>query len=688
MKPITVDSLHDLVYVEDVRISPDGSQAAFVRVSIDRGGNKNVRNIWVKHLRDLDAPAQPFTSGQKDSRPRWTRDGSRLGFISGRDGDPKVYAMPVAGGEAHPIATHRNGVQSFEWSHDGKRIAFVSPIRADERKKEDEQASSAEAANETSPKDAWDMKREKEQREHEDLLRYDPTVLAYYPYRTGTEYTKDRWAHVYVAPVPEQLGEPLDAADAKPRRVTDGDLNFEQPSWSPDGKALFSAVTRDPDSGVLDFYTDAIRLSPDAPDRAYQRLTSAGFTCSAPELSPDGQWLAFIRILEEKPVYHNAVLSLMPAGGSEADIVDVTDSLDREVAHWTWSKDGVWLYFTLIADGAVDLYRARAADRSIERITQLAHEILWFDVAADGRVAFIASTPGDPAALYLREADGAIQLLYQPNAKFLAEHEVRPAEEIRYVSDPFTIQGWIITPPGYDPAKRHPLALEIHGGPSAMWSAGTRSMWHEWQALAHRGYVVFFCNPRGSGGYGEAFLAANYRDWGDGPARDILHGVDEVVARGAIDTRRLAMTGGSYGGYMTAWIVGHDHRFAAAVAQRGVYNLVSMRGTTDIGYFSDWHFGATPFDDVNLLWQHSPLAYAPQVRTPLLIEHSELDFRVPIEQAEQLFHALKTLKKTVELVRWPREGHELSRSGEPKHRAERVRRILDWFDRYTLVDGQ
>jgi dipeptidyl aminopeptidase/acylaminoacyl peptidase len=163
----------------------------------------------------------------------------------------------------------------------------------------------------------------------------------------------------------------------------------------------------------------------------------------------------------------------------------------------------------------------------------------------------------------------------------------------------------------------------------------------------------------------------------------MLRGVDAVVARGFIDPARLAVTGGSYGGYMTAWIVGHDHRFAAAVAQRGVYNLISMRGTTDIGFFNDWHYAATPFDDVVLLWEHSPLAHAPRVRTPLLIEHSELDFRVPIEQAEQLFYALKALKKTVELVRWPREGHELSRSGEPRHRAERIRRIVEWFDRYA-----
>jgi dipeptidyl aminopeptidase/acylaminoacyl peptidase len=480
--------------------------------------------------------------------------------------------------------------------------------------------------------------------------------------------------------VPDRFGEPF---DGKPRRVTDGDVHYAAPAWAPDGESLYTSFARDPDSGLLDLHTDLARLPAGqaASERALRRLTVAGHSNYDPRPSPDGQWLAFLRVAEQDLLYRNTTLALMPASGG--DPADLTAGLDRGVVDFKWSPDGAWLYFTLAADGTVDLYRARIADRAIERLTNRAHEITSFDVAADGRVVFAASAPEDPAALYLLEASGAIRPLYQPNAGFLAEHEVRPAEEMRYASDGFDIQGWIITPPGFDPARRYPLALEIHGGPSVMWTAGARSMWHEWQTLAHRGYVVFFCNPRGADGYGEAFQKANHRNWGPGPMADILRGVDAVAARGYIDTARMAVTGGSYGGYMTAWIVGHDHRFAAAVAQRGVYNLISMRGTTDIGFFNDWHYAATPFDDVNLLWEHSPLAHAPHVRTPLLLEHSELDFRVPIEQAEQLFYALKALKKTVELVRWPREGHELSRSGEPRHRAERIRRIVEWFDRYT-----
>ena len=678
MKPITEESLYDLVTLEDVRLSPDGNRVAFVRQSVDRGGNTYIRNIWMKEVRS-DAPAQPFTSGKKDMAPCWTTDGARLGFISSRDGEAKLYAMPVAGGEAHVIASHANGIRAFEWSPDGSRVAFTALARADERAKEDAQAAQPESDDEPA-KDAWQLKRDKEQRDHEEEQRFDPHVLRHYPYRTGTEYMRDRWLHVYVADAPADFGEPV---KTKPRRLTDGDLNFEQPKWSPDGQALYTAVTRDPESGMLEFYTDIVRLSapPGDVNREIARLTSAGHTAFAPDVSPDGEWIVFLRVNEDQSLYRNNTLALMPAGGG--DIVDLTGSLDRSVGQWRWAKDSAHIYFTLAADGAVNLYRVHIADGAIEQLTDATQEVTSFDVSADGRVAFAASTPGDPSALYLRESDGTVRLLYQPNAAFLAEHEACLAEEIRYESEGYEIQGWMITPPGFDPSQRYPLAVEIHGGPAAMWSASTRSMWHEWQLLAQRGYVVFFCNPRGADGYGEAFLSGNHRDWGDGPMRDILKGVDALVARGFVDPQRLVVTGGSYGGYMTAWIIGHDHRFAAAVAQRGVYNLISMRGTCDIAYFTDWHFAVTPFDDAEFLWRQSPLAYAPQMQTPLLLEHSELDFRVPIEQAEQLFQALKYLKKPVELVRWPREGHELSRSGEPKHRVERLRRIVEWFERYA-----
>jgi dipeptidyl aminopeptidase/acylaminoacyl peptidase len=312
-------------------------------------------------------------------------------------------------------------------------------------------------------------------------------------------------------------------------------------------------------------------------------------------------------------------------------------------------------------------------------------EVIAFDLARQsGQIGFVACTPERPPDLYTAAPDGSDERrLTDFNARFLARKQVMPVEEIWITApDGVEIQGWLIQPPGFDPAHKYPLAVEIHGGPHAMWGPSTLSMWHEWQCLAARGYVVFFCNPRGSEGYGYAFCDAIHGRWGDADMPDILAGVDHVVSQNYIDPDRMAVTGGSYGGFMTAWIVGHDARFAAAVSQRGVYHLSSFFGSTDIPEFIEGEFDTRPWEAYERLWRHSPLAYVEHIKTPLLILHSERDFRVPIPDGEHLFLTLRWLKREVEFVRYPREGHELSRSGEPRHRVDRLNRILDWFDKY------
>jgi dipeptidyl aminopeptidase/acylaminoacyl peptidase len=217
-----------------------------------------------------------------------------------------------------------------------------------------------------------------------------------------------------------------------------------------------------------------------------------------------------------------------------------------------------------------------------------------------------------------------------------------------------------------------------------MWGPSERSMWHEWQFHSARGYAVFYCNPRGADGYGEAFQEALHASWGDVAFGDLMAGLNALLELGFVDTNRMAVTGGSYGGYMTAWIVGHTERFAAAVSQRGVYNLLSFYGTSDVPSLISDEFGVLPWDDAAFLWQQSPIAYAHNIRTPLLIFHSENDFRVPVSDGEQLFAYVRKSGGTVQMVRFPREGHELSRSGEPEHRVARLSRMVEWFDRYCL----
>jgi dipeptidyl aminopeptidase/acylaminoacyl peptidase len=684
MKLITAESLYELVHIDDVRVTPDGARVVFVRSAIDRSANENTRTIWIKDLQQPTVPARPFTSGKRDNQPRFTRDGARLGFISSRNGEPAVYALEMTGGEAHNVASHQNGIGAFEWSPDGSRIVFTVSLRSDERTAEDEkrrQGANLSPADEPQKEaDAWDKKREKEQREHDDELRFDPRSVHEFPYRTGASFLNDRWSHVYVMPVAASFA---DEITAKPQRLTEGDTNYELPSWTLAGQALIGVQAHYPEHTQIEFWYDLIRIpaAPEQGQREFTTLISTDYSHHQAKISPDGQWVAFQRHREDRHEFRNTTLAICPVDGG--DLIDLTATLDRCIADFVWGRDSAHIYFTQTANGVANLYRAGVATGAVEQLTDDVQEITSFDVDEQGRVVFAASTPADPSALFLRETDGRVIPLYQPNARFVAEHSVCGVEPVQYACGEFTIQGWIIAPPGFDASRKYPLALEIHGGPSAMWGAATRSMWHEFQTLANRGYVVFYCNPRGSGGYGEHFLGANCGDWGDGPMRDILTGVDLATARGYIDTGRMVMTGGSYGGYLTAWIVGRDQRFKAAVAQRGVYNLISMRGVTDIPAFNDRETGATPWEDINQLWRLSPLSLAPNVQTPLLLEHSELDYRVPISQAEELYLALRTFNKKVELLRWPREGHELSRSGEPRHRVERITRIVDWFDQYA-----
>ena len=313
-----------------------------------------------------------------------------------------------------------------------------------------------------------------------------------------------------------------------------------------------------------------------------------------------------------------------------------------------------------------------------------------FDVPAlpneseEPALAFIAGTPDIPSDLYIRDDQNEEHRLTNINESYLSNKDVRTPEELNFTApDGQQVQGWLVRPPANDHASKPPLAVNIHGGPHTMWGPSFRTMWHEWQVLAHHGYAVFFCNPRGSEGYGKNFQTAIFNNWGYSDSPDILAGIDAVLASGEFDSTRICVTGGSYGGYMTAWLVSHDHRFSAAVAQRGVYNLTSLYGTSDAYELIEDGFEGRPAENLDRLARHSPLTYAHQIQTPLLLLHSEQDYRAPIADAEQMFSILRRLGREVEFVRYPREGHELSRSGELKHRIDRLQRIVDWFDQYS-----
>ena len=690
-RPITIEDLYRLYHIEEVQFTPDGRHIAFVRSQPQRESNDYQRNIWLA-AGDGQTPPLQLTRGGRDGQPRWSPDGKTLAFVrapaKGEDGaKPQICLLPVfgPGGEARPLTRASNGATAPRWSPDGAWLAFLSPSTAEERAAED--AGEEPAA----PADALERKQRQERAQQDERERIDPRVIERIPYRQGTSYLDGRSAQIYIIATAEAGEEP-----ARARRLTASETPYGSLEWDADGQSLLTTRSAVPEEDEP-FRTQALyrvavadgretRLSPET---EADGISYANF---APRAAPDGSGkIAYLRIPRALSSRANPRLTILPAEGAPAyELAGSAGSggLERAVNQFEWAADGAALTFSAGDRGDVGIYRVAPAPEqaaAYEPVVAGRQEVQVFAAAADGALAYASCTPEAPPELYVQEPGGATaRALTQLHAAFLSEVIVSETRELRWQSaDGTEIQGWYLLPPGYEEGQRYPLALNIHGGPHAMWGPSARTMWHEWQCHAAAGYVVLYGNPRGSDGYGEAFRDGAHNAWGEKDMPDVMAGVDELLARGFVDEEHLAITGGSYGGFMTSWIIGHTTRFAAAVSQRGVYALPAFVGTTDVPSFIENEFGAWPWQDYAHLWERSPLRYAPQITTPTLIIHSENDYRVPLSEAEQLFLAIRKATDTpVRLLQFPRDGHELSRSGEPRHRVQRLRAMQEWFDRY------
>ncbi len=638
---ITPEDLAAIVYVEEPQCSPDGQWVAYTRQQPSLEANNYDSSLWLVAARGGD-PVQLTYSG-KDSQPRWSPDGTRLALVSARSGQPQIYTLPMGavGGEARQLTRHINGATSPVWSPDGRHIAFLARLNAAERA--DEDAGQPQTAT-------------SEQRS----TFFDPLIIDRVPYRDGTTVHDNRFVHLYV----------VDAAGGPPRRLTHHDAHYTAPVWSPDGAKLYT--TRIVQVGGDEYWRYASIFEIDAATGAERPLMDGQHTINDLTISPDGRFLAFNRRDGRDTASQFECCLLELASGARRVL---NAALDRPVTHLVWESAQA-LLAVVATEGRSVLYRL-GVDGRAEVVIDEPQQILSLSHAA-GVTVVSSATMHNPSELIAYDAQGR-RALTRVNDALLAALTVQPAHEIWFNSPYGRIQGWYHLPVGYEEGRTYPLALNIHGGPQLMWGPHERTLWHEWQCHAAEGYVVFYCNPRGSEGYGNAFNHALNHNWGELAMQDIMAGVEAMLATGLVDAERMVLTGGSFGGFMTAWIVAHDTRFKAAVAQRGVYNLISFYGTTDIPTFAETQFNCLPWDDHEYLWQRSPLAHAKHIQTPLLIIHSENDFRVAMEQAEQLFTWLHRMGKTVRFVRFPRDGHEMTRSGEPQHRLRSLQEMLAWW---------
>jgi len=659
-----------LVEVGDPRVSPDGRTIAFVVTTVDLDANRYHGRIWLAAA-DGSEPPRPFTAGEhRDGRPRWSPDGRDLAFVSHREGQgSELYVLPVAsGGELRRVASWSEEIEDLAWSPDGRRLAFTARRRDDEHEGTRPEGTTTDG----NPTDGKTDDRDRPPRRIDRLAyRFD-----------GMGWTCDR---------PRQLFTVRADGNGKPVAVTTGSFDHAGAAWSPDGDALAFSAGRH-DTWDLDRAVDLFTVGPVGGEP--RRLTATGPTFRGPSWSPDGSAIAFVWG-DPRSLPRSAQVGIVARDGGDHRLL--TTALDRNCAPFlVAAREPVWdgadLLFQVENSGNLHLYRVDTSGTGKPELVLGGDRwVTGFDLAG-GTLAFCASTPTAPSELFVLAGSAERRLTDIGHDPVEGPAFVDAERFTASAPDGTEVEAWVMRPAGLEAGRRYPTLLNIHGGPFAQYG---NHLFDEFQIQSGAGYVVLYCNPRGSSGYGDAWgraiRGANVAEdpgsgWGGVDYDDVMAVVDEAVRRfDFIDPDRLGVLGGSYGGFMTSWIVGHTDRFKAACSERAVNDLRTMSWTSDIGtYFQKGYIGPSHLEDPEEYARQSPATYVDDMHTPLLILHSENDLRCPIEQAEQLFVALKLLGRTVEFVRFPGEGHELSRSGSPRHRVQRAEIVLDFFARHLM----
>lgn len=689
---IKVTDMLKIKTVSSVTLIKDGSKAAFTVTSIEPDDTKTdyryVSQVYMINTDGYSLPKQLTSSKDGSSQPAWSPDGKQLAFVRAVDNKPQIFVLPMDGGEAMQLTKSKSGAVSPRWSPDGKQILYASsitladllkdsvlnpthaiPIWSDEKpgfsKNENLKFSNAK------PNPDGNME---EIRAYlaKDEIDKKAKVLTKLNFQDETNVSSEtNFTQYFITDVKDS---------AKPKLLTKGFYRFNNIDFAPDGKKLLL-------SGLVD--------SIQSPDRALENqiliansdgsdlkllLGKQNMNYNSATLSPSGKWLAFI--YGSTGFVEVPQLAIMNMNSVAKDIIAIP--FDRSKANITWSNDEKYIYFSAQSNGGQPVYRVNVDTKNVEELSDYNNGILSFDVTGN-KIVFAKTQVTDPSELFI--ADASMKNIKQVSNfnDWVKGRKLSMPEKKTFVNEKgMTIEYWMMKPTNYSPGKKYPLLLDIHGGPSAMWGPGEASMWHEFQYFCTKGYGVVYCNPRGSGGYGRDFLRGNINDWGTGPTKDVLTALDRTVLEGWADTSKLVVTGGSYAGYLVAWIIAHDHRFKAACSQRGVYDLATFFGEGNAWRLVPNYFGGYPWEpEVNAtLVRESPITYVKNITTPYIIFHGENDRRTGFVQGEMLYRSLKVLGRPVEYVRHPGATHELTRSGDNRQRIDQMLRTYEFFERY------
>jgi dipeptidyl aminopeptidase/acylaminoacyl peptidase len=644
---LAIDRYLEMESVANPRLSPDGTQVVFTRTWLDKVNDRPASELWIvgrdgSRLRQL-------TEGNS---PQWSPDCRRNAFL--RDGRPsgtQIHVLWVESREVSQITHVTEAPSALQWSPDGLRIAFQMLVA--------EKPSNLTIKLPAKPDGAkW---------------AEEPSVITRLNYRRDQSgYRPQGFDHLFV----------VDADGGTPRQVTSGDFDHRAGRWSADGTKLwFSGLRADDADWRDDFESDLYTV--DVESGAIADVTNHPGAEVNPTPSPDGRHVVYAERPDhfvERNTYDVTSLRVMDADGR--NVTPLAPGLDRDPFDLEWAKDSSGVFFTLDSEGTRNVWFADLAGGKPKKITSGGQRITSIDVAADGTLVGVVTSPHVPSDLVListKEGEAGALTTLTPithvNDDVLGRVALGAVEEFDFMSaDGFDVEGWIVKPPDFDATKKYPLILQIHGGPHGMYG-------FEWsferQLHAAEGFVVLYVNPRGSTGYGQNFGNAIKNDYPDKDYDDLMRGVDEVSKRGFVDEKNLFVYGGSGGGVLTAWIVGHTDRFRAAVSMFPVIDWISFVGTTDGPYWYE-NFKKLPWEDVTEHWNRSPLKYVGNVKTPTLLITGELDLRTPMAQTEEFYQALKFRHVETAMIRVPDEYHGAA-NRHPSNAMRRILYVQQWF---------
>jgi dipeptidyl aminopeptidase/acylaminoacyl peptidase len=687
-RSITETDLFKFTWIADPQISPDGVTVAFVRVTVNEKENRYETSIFAVPTSGAEAPRR-LTSGIRDTSPRWAPDGKRLALVRSieKNGKPQpgqIYLLNMAGGEARPITTLTTGASAPVWSPDGKTLAFNSSTITG---RDGQEGQEGQSGGDSAP-----------------AHKSDVHVITRAVYRANGNpgyVDTEHHAHIFTVAAPDGA---LDSP--QPKQLTDGEFDERGIEWAPDGSKVYFTSTR-----VAEPYfepRDSDLFSVPATGGPMTKVASIEGTIGDVSPAPDGKRIAFVGTLHGNPErsYSQPDLFVMDANPGSTP-KNLTREYDYEINGGiggdqaaprgqnakpiVWSKDGASLIVVSAEKGSSNFERVWIATGKVDPVTQGQHDVVAFSAVPDGnKIAATFSTQTEIGDIAMVQAAAPatpglaawrISPVTHVNAELFKDIKQSEPEEIEYKTfDGKNIQGWILKPPDFDASKKYPMILEIHGGPH---SAYGNVYTHEFQWMAAKGYVVLFVNPRGSTSYGQDFGNIIQFHYPGNDYKDLMAGVDEVIKRGYVDPDRLGVTGGSGGGLLTDWTITQTQRFKAAVAQRDIADWAGFWFTADFTQFTPSWFRKAPWEDPQDYAARSPITHVANVTTPLMLVLGDADYRTPpADGGEQMFRALKYRKIPTVMVRFPRETHELSRSGEPWHRIERLQHIVGWMDQW------